>query len=185
MASGRKRGDEYKNRSANAFVEITDEEMSINFIIGLQSFRSILTKKSRKSYPNSVHLLVYYNVSDFEEYETFFPAVKEIVDSVDHRFKSIEILRGNEVFSFHKKQSSTSILEFVLGVICTLWRIEKIIDAFEKLIEVVQGIGVLLSPALTLPTIKINAFLNRLRLALRNTRSCSRFKELLLHTFHP
>lgn len=145
MANGRRRGDEYKNNSKNELREITDEQMTINFIKGLESLRSVLNKKSLNHRSNIMKLLVYYNVADFEEDETFLPAIEEIIKSVDHGFKSIEILRGEEVHSFRSAEPTLNITDAPKFLFGLLRFIDKLTEWIERLTEFLQWIGALFS----------------------------------------
>ena len=105
MEEGRKRGDEYKGKPDNSWREITDEQMRQSSILGFRQFRKIIESKASKGYDSSVGLIVYYNVSDFDEEDYFVAEITKISESIEYEFPTINILNNVDIFHFSKNDT--------------------------------------------------------------------------------
>ena len=113
MEEGRKRGDEYKGKPDNSWRYITDEQMRQSSISGFRQFRTIIESKASKGYDNSVGLIVYYNVSDFDEDDYFVAEITKILESIEYEFPTINLLHNVDISTFPKMtlESSTALLQ--------------------------------------------------------------------------
>lgn len=104
MGEERKRGDEYKNKTDGELTEITEEQMQTSSLSGFKQLTKTIKKKASKGYDESVGLIVYYNVSDFDD-EIFVTEVTKILESLTYSFPTIDFLHNEDIFRFTKNSS--------------------------------------------------------------------------------
>ncbi len=102
MEEERKRGDEYKNKTDGELTEITEEQMQASSLSGFRQLTKIIKQKASKGYDDSVGLIVYYNVSDFDKDEKFVTEVTKILESLTYSFPTIDFLHNHDIFRFTK-----------------------------------------------------------------------------------
>ena len=102
MEEERRRGEEYKGETVAQLSELSDDKMRQNSASGFRKLKKSISEKSSKGYDDSVGLIVYFNVHEFYDEEDFVEGVKPILESLQYKFPTIDILEGNNLYRFTK-----------------------------------------------------------------------------------